>query len=458
VQNGTETDIDCGGGACTACGDGKKCSNGTRDCTSLFCNAGTCQATVCGDNVAQGPELCDGTDLKGATCDSLGHAPGALVCNGSCTGFDTSGCTNGYAAANTGFTGKVYYDGLRWTNTAINQPVVFAATEASGVMITSLPAQTTPATWAAANTGVTTLNMHALSSTVDGPPLIVVTDGSGASNVFRTNNNGTSFTATAMKNGATTLNLFSVISGTSTNNLFGGWDATLGAFVIHGTTSLPNVNATLSVIGTGITGTVRSLARGGTSSSTSRDVYAVVNGTQPDGTAGAGGGIYWSCDIVGPAGGTFAEADNGLSASDKQLVWAITSDPLSYTNTPARMCGATAISYASTVYVALRGGGSLYKTSDGGMTWAPSATGLPSGAEVYAIAISARDNTVLYAATNSGVYKSTNAGATWALHGLEGLVVRAITLDPRQTAGSSPMILAGVDGATTMYQRLPTTP
>ena len=154
-------------------------------------------------------------------------------------------------------------------------------------------------------------------------------------------------------------------------------------------------------------------------------------------------------------------AREGLVASRRvtsSLVWSITADETSDSNIPQRLCGALRIGYVHTVYVALRGGGSVYKTSDGGQTWATMATGLPNGAEVYAIAIVPQDNAVLYAGTKSGVYKWTDASGTWTLHGLEGLIVRAMALDPRQTAGSSPMILAGVDGATTMYQRLPTTP
>jgi hypothetical protein len=40
VQDGTETDVDCGGGACPTCATGKKCNVGT-DCTSAVCNTAT---------------------------------------------------------------------------------------------------------------------------------------------------------------------------------------------------------------------------------------------------------------------------------------------------------------------------------------------------------------------------------------------------------------------------------
>jgi len=61
------------------------------------CGAGP----VCGDNVAEGAEVCDGTDLSGETCVSQGFAGGGtLACNGTCTGFDTSGCIGGPVCGN----------------------------------------------------------------------------------------------------------------------------------------------------------------------------------------------------------------------------------------------------------------------------------------------------------------------------------------------------------------------
>jgi pimeloyl-ACP methyl ester carboxylesterase len=47
---------------------------------------------VCGDGQIAGAELCDGGDLGGQDCASLGFDCGTLACNGSCDGFDTSGC------------------------------------------------------------------------------------------------------------------------------------------------------------------------------------------------------------------------------------------------------------------------------------------------------------------------------------------------------------------------------
>ena len=61
------------------------------------CGAGP----TCGNNLAESPEVCDGTDLNGQTCVSQGFAGGGtLACNGTCTGFDTSGCIGGPVCGN----------------------------------------------------------------------------------------------------------------------------------------------------------------------------------------------------------------------------------------------------------------------------------------------------------------------------------------------------------------------
>ena len=48
---------------------------------------------TCGNGTLDPGEACDGADLNGQTCEGLGFGGGTLACNGSCTGFDTSGCT-----------------------------------------------------------------------------------------------------------------------------------------------------------------------------------------------------------------------------------------------------------------------------------------------------------------------------------------------------------------------------
>jgi hypothetical protein len=73
VQNGTETDVDCGGSCSTKCADGLKCSLDT-DCTSAHCYAAagggtqkTCHADLCSDGTLDGTE----TDVDcGGSCST----------------------------------------------------------------------------------------------------------------------------------------------------------------------------------------------------------------------------------------------------------------------------------------------------------------------------------------------------------------------------------------------------
>ncbi|HEY1585426.1 MAG TPA: hypothetical protein VGH63_07025, partial [Polyangia bacterium] len=68
VRDGNETDIDCGGGACLACADGMGCKS-NMDCTSDICNQATqkCAGTLCADGVKDGKET--DTDCGGPACN-----------------------------------------------------------------------------------------------------------------------------------------------------------------------------------------------------------------------------------------------------------------------------------------------------------------------------------------------------------------------------------------------------
>ena len=58
IKNGHETDVDCGGGTCPVCADGKLCAANT-DCHSGSCQKGVCQpANNCNCNPANGVGQC----------------------------------------------------------------------------------------------------------------------------------------------------------------------------------------------------------------------------------------------------------------------------------------------------------------------------------------------------------------------------------------------------------------
>lgn len=83
-----------------------------------------------------------------------------------------------------------------------------------------------------------------------------------------------------------------------------------------------------------------------------------------------------------------------------------------------------------TLYAAA--GNQVWKSADGGVTWAPTGASLPAGAEILCLAIDPRRPALLYAGTVAGVFKSANGGATWsaARAGIETQQVLTLTVDP----------------------------
>lgn len=71
VQNGGEGDTDCGGACPEKCADGKACGV-SEDCASLVCAGGVCQVPICGDGVIQPAigEECDDGDMIDDHCGS----------------------------------------------------------------------------------------------------------------------------------------------------------------------------------------------------------------------------------------------------------------------------------------------------------------------------------------------------------------------------------------------------
>lgn len=83
IQNGSESDKDCGGSDCPKCSQGESC-NGDSDCSSGYCKAGKCAAPSCTDQIKNGRET--GVDC-GGNC--------ALGCEKSESCRDNSDCKSG---------------------------------------------------------------------------------------------------------------------------------------------------------------------------------------------------------------------------------------------------------------------------------------------------------------------------------------------------------------------------
>ena len=84
-QNGLETDVDCGGQFCGPCDDGKRCKDDS-DCVSLVCNMEVCAVPTCEDQTQNGTET--GVDC-GSTCEQCADGQGC--------GADTD-CVSGVCA------------------------------------------------------------------------------------------------------------------------------------------------------------------------------------------------------------------------------------------------------------------------------------------------------------------------------------------------------------------------
>jgi len=80
IQDGSETDVDCGGSVCAGCPTGDKCKAAT-DCVSLVCTGGLCQAPTATDNVKNDSETdvdCGGALLASGSANPA--SDGAPVC------------------------------------------------------------------------------------------------------------------------------------------------------------------------------------------------------------------------------------------------------------------------------------------------------------------------------------------------------------------------------------------
>jgi hypothetical protein len=86
-RNGNETDVDCGGGSCPSCPDGLQCAVNS-DCTSHVCSAGHCAAPTCTDGVQNGIE----TDVDcGGGCTACANGKKCGIASDCQSGFCQGG-------------------------------------------------------------------------------------------------------------------------------------------------------------------------------------------------------------------------------------------------------------------------------------------------------------------------------------------------------------------------------
>jgi hypothetical protein len=97
VKNGTETSIDCGGGACPACGNGQACNVNT-DCQSNSCVNGQCTTASCVPPTSTTPCLI-GTCINGVP--SLVPTPAGTSCGASSSCDGSGNCVASCGAGQT---------------------------------------------------------------------------------------------------------------------------------------------------------------------------------------------------------------------------------------------------------------------------------------------------------------------------------------------------------------------
>jgi hypothetical protein len=102
-QNGNETDVDCGGGTCPGCADGKKCKQNT-DCASSACDfvTGLCVSSTCSDQRQDGAET--GIDCGGGTCPACANGKKCVLdrdCISDACDSNSSTCVSNQCADGT---------------------------------------------------------------------------------------------------------------------------------------------------------------------------------------------------------------------------------------------------------------------------------------------------------------------------------------------------------------------
>jgi cysteine-rich repeat protein len=118
TKNFDETDIDCGGGTCSACAIGEQC-NANADCATGDCDGatGVCVAAVCGNAVVEPGEACDDGNTFSETMCPYGQAS-CTACSATCS--ETLNLTGQYCGdgALDGADGEMCDDGNTVSETA----------------------------------------------------------------------------------------------------------------------------------------------------------------------------------------------------------------------------------------------------------------------------------------------------------------------------------------------------
>ena len=403
--------------------DGTGGSSSAEDDADVPVDASACTSNLCTAGVPSNPNAPDGTscDASGDVCDAI-HGVG--TCLPALTG------AGGQQWKSLGWTGGVpCIDGLRFSVNGLDlygcSPTAgaFAAVKTTGVL----------GPFVVSNTGLDntvgfSIGVH---STVDNVTLFNAVPSGTTHNFAQSNNSGASWSPLTIADGN---GVERPIVSARFQQMVGGLWLTYDRSANQALVLTGNGIATAAhtVGATPATGTPRAIVPG---KAPPNDLWLAVFGQTVDGSAQCAVGIACTGGIFKSTNKavTWTEADVGFAATDLPLVYSIIQDP--------------AVATSQTMYAALQGGGQVYKTTDDGATWVQANVGLPPGALVNVIAVSDSPAVTLYAATNVGLFISTDGAATWTLAGFAGRNVLAVTLDPTNAAS----VFVGVDDDVGVY-------
>lgn len=193
-------------------------------------------------------------------------------------------------------------------------------------------------------------------------------------------------------------------------------------------------------------------------STVSSVMVGASNGTLLAGVSGAGGGVFKSVT----SGASWVPSRTGMGEVDVRTIIKDPANPARmYAGTPSGVFTsvdagnnwsgpadagdvvALAIDPSSTniLYAGTVGDGIIFKSTDAGATWTPTAS-LPLLPSIVISGLAVNPSGVVYAGTFRGVYKSNSGGASWTLSGLPSLRIRALAISPLDAT----RIYAATDG------------